>query len=131
MWSLSPEPLEVLDAPAIAALLAAGFVVVGAGGGGVPVVRDDDGTLRGVEAVIDKDLAAAVLGHTLDADLLVIATDVDHVVLDFGSRTEQPLHRVGVEELRNTRRKAISAAAAWAPRSRRRAGSSRPAEPVR
>jgi carbamate kinase len=96
----SPEPLAVLDAPAIAGLLRAGFVVVGAGGGGVPVVRDDEGTLRGVEAVIDKDLAAAVLGQTLDVDLLVIATDVDHVVLGFGSRTEQPLHRVGVEELR-------------------------------
>jgi carbamate kinase len=96
----SPEPRAVLDAPAIAALLGAGFVVVGAGGGGVPVVRTDDGTLRGVEAVIDKDLAAAVLGQTLDVDVLVIATDVDHVALGFGTPTEQPLRRVGVEELR-------------------------------
>jgi carbamate kinase len=96
----SPEPRAVLDAPAISALLTAGFVVVGAGGGGVPVVRDDDGTLRGIEAVIDKDLAAALLGRTLDADLLVIATDVDHVVLGFGTAVEQPLHRVGVHELR-------------------------------
>jgi carbamate kinase len=96
----SPEPLAVLDAPVIAGLLRAGFVVVGAGGGGVPVVRGSDGTLRGVEAVIDKDLAAALLGQTLDVDLLVIATDVNHVVLGFGSPTEHPLHRVGVEELR-------------------------------
>ena len=96
----SPQPLAVLDAPAIAGLLQAGFVVVGAGGGGVPVVRDDDGALRGVEAVIDKDLAAAVLGQTLDLGLLVIATDVDHVLLGFGSPTEQPLRRVGVGELR-------------------------------
>ncbi|MBA3234293.1 MAG: carbamate kinase, partial [Propionibacteriales bacterium] len=54
----SPEPLEILDAPAIIELAKAGYVVVGAGGGGVPVVRDADGTLRGVEAVVDKDLAA-------------------------------------------------------------------------
>ncbi len=96
----SPEPLEVLDAPAVAALLAAGFVVVGAGGGGVPVARDADGTLRGVEAVIDKDLAAAVLGGTLGADVLVIATDVDHVAVDFGTPKQRPLGRLGVAELR-------------------------------
>jgi carbamate kinase len=96
----SPQPRAVLDAPAIAALLRAGFVVVGAGGGGVPIVRADDGRLRGVEAVIDKDLAAAVLGRTLDAHLLVIATDVDYVVLGFGTPTQQPVHRVTVEQLR-------------------------------
>jgi carbamate kinase len=96
----SPEPREILDAPAIAALLRAGFVVVGAGGGGVPVTRAGDGTLRGVEAVIDKDLAAAVLGRTLDVDLLVIATDVDHVALGFGTPAEQPLRQVTVGQLR-------------------------------
>src|ERR671910_1506760 len=64
----SPEPREILDAEPIKALLAAGFVVVGAGGGGVPVVRHRDGGLRGVEAVIDKDLAAAVLAGALEAD---------------------------------------------------------------
>ena len=96
----SPEPREILDAPAIAALLGAGFVVVGAGGGGVPVIRAGDGTLRGVEAVIDKDLAAAVLGRTLDVDLLVIATDVDHVALGFGTPAEQPLRQVTVGQLR-------------------------------
>ena len=53
----SPEPLEILDVPAIRVLSNAGYVVVAAGGGGIPVVRDDDGALRGVEAVIDKDLA--------------------------------------------------------------------------
>jgi len=96
----SPEPHEILDAPAIGALLSAGFVVVGAGGGGVPVVRDGDGALRGVEAVIDKDLAASVLGRELGADVLVIATDVDHVALDFGKPHERPLRRVSVAELR-------------------------------
>ena len=76
----SPQPLEVLDAPAVRALLAAGFIVVAAGGGGIPTVRDQDGRVRGVEAVIDKDLTAAVLARALGADVLVIATDVEHRV---------------------------------------------------
>lgn len=100
----SPEPLEVLDAPAAAALLAAGFVVVAAGGGGIPTVRltGPDGRTRlvGVQAVIDKDLTAAVLAAALDADLLVIATDVDHAVLGFGTPDARPLGRVTAAELR-------------------------------
>jgi carbamate kinase len=99
----SPEPLEVLDAPAAAALLDAGFVVVAAGGGGVPTVRtDDDGGLElgGVQAVIDKDLTAAVLAQGLGADLLVIATDVDHAMVGFGTPRQRALEEVGVAELR-------------------------------
>jgi len=102
----SPEPRSVVDAPAIAALAAAGFVVVCAGGGGVPVVddgRDHDGArtaLRGVEAVIDKDLTAALLARELDADTLVIATDVPNVMVDFGTPAARPLHRVTTAELR-------------------------------
>jgi carbamate kinase len=101
----SPEPLEVLDAPAAAALLAAGFVVVCAGGGGIPTVRTTgpDGAVRlcGVQAVIDKDLTAAVLGTALDADVLVIATDVDHAVLGFGTPDARPLGGVTPSELRS------------------------------
>jgi carbamate kinase len=96
----SPEPLECLDAPAAASLLAAGYVVVCSGGGGVPVVRGADGRLRGAEAVIDKDLTAAVLAAQLDVDVLVIATDVDAVVADWGSAHPRPLGRVDVAELR-------------------------------
>ncbi|MGN6242998.1 MAG: carbamate kinase [Motilibacteraceae bacterium] len=96
----SPEPLEVLDAPAAAALLAAGFVVVAGGGGGIPTVRDPDGRLRGVEAVIDKDLAAAVLARALDVDVLVIATDVDAAVVGWGTPAARPLGRVSAGELR-------------------------------
>src|SRR4051794_24882568 len=80
----SPEPLAVLDAPAINVLSKAGYIVVGAGGGGIPVVRDPDGTLRGVEAVIDKDLAAAILAPAVEADVLLIATDVEHAIRGFG-----------------------------------------------
>lgn len=95
----SPEPLEILDVPAARALLNAGFIVVAAGGGGVPVARD--GTrLRGVEAVLDKDLSAALLASALGATVLVIATDVEHVLLGFGSQDERPLRRATVRELR-------------------------------
>jgi len=103
----SPEPISVVDVPAISALSAAGFVVVCAGGGGVPVVddgRDHDGdttALRGVEAVIDKDLTAAVLARQLDADTLVIATDVPQVMVDFGTPHARPLARVTADELRD------------------------------
>jgi carbamate kinase len=95
----SPEPREILDVPAVRALVAAGFVVVANGGGGVPVVREDD-RLRGVEAVIDKDLGAALLGRSLGADVLVVATDVAHAVLRFGTPDAEPIGRVAVSRLR-------------------------------
>jgi len=102
----SPEPRSVVDTPAIAALTAAGFVVVCAGGGGVPVVDDgrdhagDATALRGIEAVVDKDLTAALLARELDADTLVIATDVPHVMVGFGTPAARALHRVTAAELR-------------------------------
>src|SRR5512145_254636 len=95
----SPEPLEIVDAPAIAALADAGFVVVASGGGGIPVVRGEDGSLHGVEAVIDKDLAAALLARAVGADLLVIATDVEHAVLDYGTPHAHPIGAVTPAEL--------------------------------
>ena len=95
----SPEPREILDAAAVQALVEAGFVVVANGGGGVPVVRED-GVLRGVEAVIDKDLGAALLAQTVDADVLVVATDVPNAVLRFGTPDAEPLGRVDVRRMR-------------------------------
>jgi carbamate kinase len=96
----SPEPLEILDAPAVAALVAAGFTVVAAGGGGVPVARDADGRLGGVEAVIDKDLAAAMLARAVRATTLVIATDVPQAVVGFGTAEARPVDHVTAAELR-------------------------------
>ncbi|MPQ99969.1 carbamate kinase [Modestobacter sp. I12A-02628] len=98
----SPEPQEVLDVPAVRALADAGFVVVCAGGGGIPVVDDgqDGDVLRGVEAVVDKDLTAAVLARQLDAGVLVIATDVPHVMVDFDTPEARPLGAVTPDELR-------------------------------
>lgn len=96
----SPEPREILDAEAVHALVAAGFVVVSSGGGGIPCVRDADGSVRGVEAVIDKDLSAALLGRALDADVLVIATDVPNVVVGWGTPQAEPLGQVTPVRLR-------------------------------
>jgi len=102
----SPEPLAVVDSAAIHTLAAAGFVVVCAGGGGIPVVddgADHGGTgcgLRGVEAVIDKDLTAAILARDLEADTLVIATDVPNVMVGYGTPQQRPLTRVSAAELR-------------------------------
>jgi carbamate kinase len=98
----SPEPLAVVDSPAVHALAVAGFVVVCAGGGGIPVVEDgvDGHGLRGVEAVVDKDLTAAILARDLDADTLVIATDVPNVMVGFGTPDQRPLGRVTAAELR-------------------------------
>ena len=96
----SPEPLEVVDAAAVHVLVEAGFVVIANGGGGIPVVRDDDGALRGVEAVIDKDLGAALLARTVEADVLVIVTDVPHAMLRWTAPDAEPLRTVPATRMR-------------------------------
>lgn len=95
----SPAPVKILDAPAIAALLAAGVMPIAAGGGGIPVVRDGAG-YRGVAAVIDKDLTSALLAHEVGAGTLVMVTGVPRVALDFGQPTERPLDRMSAPEAR-------------------------------
>ncbi|CAA9321333.1 MAG: Carbamate kinase [uncultured Nocardioidaceae bacterium] len=112
----SPEPLAALDAPAADVLLAAGFVVVCSGGGGVPTVRREDGSYAGVEAVIDKDLTAALVATHLAADLLVIATDVEAVELDRGTAAARPLGEVTVGELRRTAAEQRFAAGSMGPK---------------
>jgi carbamate kinase len=98
----SPEPLEIIDAQVIATLVDAEYVVVANGGGGIPVIRrEPGGPLEGVEAVIDKDLGAALLARSVGADVLVIATDVANAVLRYGTPEAEPLGRVPVQELRS------------------------------
>jgi carbamate kinase len=80
----SPRPQRVVETRVVRLLLTSGAVVVCAGGGGVPVVRDENGKLRGVEAVVDKDLATEVLAESLEADALLLLTDVPAVVRDVG-----------------------------------------------
>ena len=95
----SPEPLDILDAPAVLELVGAGFVVVANGGGGIPVVRRADGSLSGVEAVIDKDLGAALLGVLVGADVLVVATDVHQAVLRYGTPEAEPIGKVTLSQM--------------------------------
>ena len=89
----SPRPQRVIETRLIRLLLESGAVVVCAGGGGVPVVRDDLGELRGVEAVVDKDLTSAVLAEALDADMLLVLTDVPNVMRGFGTPEASPVRR--------------------------------------
>ena len=93
----SPAPLEVVELDAIRALLGAGTIAVACGGGGIPVARRD-GRLAGVDAVIDKDRASAVLARALDVDRLVILTEVPAVYRGFGSKHQQELRELSVEE---------------------------------
>jgi carbamate kinase len=95
----SPEPLEIVEEPAIRSLLAEGVVVVAGGGGGVPVTREPDGTMTGVEAVVDKDLTSSLLAGRLGAEVLMILTGVDYVAVDFGRPTQRDLHEVRADEL--------------------------------
>ncbi|MEY9875618.1 carbamate kinase [Streptacidiphilus sp. MAP12-33] len=98
----SPAPVRVLELPVVRTLLAAGDVVVCAGGGGVPLLRDPaTDRLRGAEAVVDKDLTAALLAELLDADALLILTDVTHVYRRFGSGDPGPLTRATPADLRS------------------------------
>ena len=90
----SPSPLTIIELDSIRALIDAGFVVVAVGGGGIPVVRDANGDLKGVEAVIDKDLASALLANRLEADQLVISTGVPKVALNYGQPTQVDLDRL-------------------------------------
>jgi carbamate kinase len=94
----SPQPLNIVELPAIKALIAAGIVVVTVGGGGIPVVADDKGDLHGVAAVIDKDLASALLANNLGADLLIISTAVEKVSLNFGTPEETQVDHMTLAE---------------------------------
>jgi carbamate kinase len=96
----SPEPRAIVEIEAIRALVDAGFVVTAVGGGGIPVVRDANGLLRGVEAVIDKDLASSLLAIDLGADQFVISTGVEKVFLDFHTPGQRAVDRMTLAEAR-------------------------------
>ncbi|MGB2850292.1 MAG: carbamate kinase [Solirubrobacterales bacterium] len=95
----SPEPRRIVQLPAIRRLVESGFVVVCAGGGGVPVVEEAGGH-RGIEAVIDKDLCSALLATDIGAEVLVLATDVDAVYLDWGAENQRAIGETTPAELR-------------------------------
>lgn len=96
----SPLPIDIIEKDSISELVSKGHVVICAGGGGIPVIRHEDGTLEGIAAVIDKDYASAKVAELVDADYLVILTAVDNVYIDFKKPTERKLENVSVEEMK-------------------------------
>lgn len=95
----SPRPLRIVQAPVVARLLADGMVAIAAGGGGVPVIEDDEGQLHGVDAVVDKDWASAMLADQIDADRLLILMESDKVYREWGEHA-RPVDRLSVAEAR-------------------------------
>ena len=94
----SPQPLEIIELDTIATLLRQGCIVIACGGGGIPVVRDERGMLNGTEAVIDKDLASALLAEQLGAEMLLIPTGVEQVAVNFGTPEQRWLDRLSIDE---------------------------------
>jgi carbamate kinase len=94
----SPRPLRILNMKTISRMIAEASVVIAAGGGGIPVVRGRDGQWRGIEAVIDKDYASALLAGELHADLFIILTGVNKVAIDYGKPSQRSVDRMTVAE---------------------------------
>ncbi len=95
----SPDPKENIEVGAVKKLIEEGWIVIASGGGGIPVIRNEDGTLQGVEAVIDKDLAGEVLATALGVGTFVILTDVDSAYINYGKPDQKRLDVVTVSEL--------------------------------
>lgn len=124
----SPMPIEILGLGGIRLLVEHGRVVICLGGGGIPVIRDGNGQMRGTEAVIDKDLASSLLARELNADWLLMLTDVDAVYADWGTSQACALRDISVPDLANYRFEAgsmgpkIAAAEAFVLATRGKAG---------
>jgi carbamate kinase len=96
----SPIPREIVELDVIKLLVEKGYVVVSTGGGGVPVIRNDQGDLEGVEAVIDKDLGSSLLARNLGADTFIISTAIDAVYLNFGKENQRAISRATLPEIK-------------------------------
>lgn len=94
----SPEPLEIVEQGAVRSMIKAGYLVITCGGGGIPVVRNDMGELRGIDAVIDKDRASSLLAQILRADLFIISTAVEQVSIHFNTPDQENLGRMTLSQ---------------------------------
>ena len=112
----SPRPLAIIEQEVVAYLLRGGIIVIAAGGGGVPVIRLPNGDLTGVEAVIDKDRASAVLAREIAADLLIFLTAVDYVYLDYRQDQQRPLTTLTAAEAEKYRQAGHFAPGSMAPK---------------
>ena len=95
----SPRPQEIIEKKLFKTLLSMGFIAIGAGGGGIPVIRKDDGEIRGIEAVIDKDRTSALLANKVGIDIFVILTEADYVYVDYKKPTERALEQITLAEM--------------------------------
>jgi carbamate kinase len=96
----SPTPREIVELDVIKLLVERGYVVVSTGGGGIPVILNDQGDLEGVEAVIDKDLGSSLLARSLGTDTFIISTAIDAVYLNFGMGNQKPIRHATVSEIK-------------------------------
>jgi carbamate kinase len=112
----SPLPSRILEVPAIAALASTGSIVIAAGGGGVPVIENPDGSLAAIDAVIDKDWASALLASDLESPKLVILMEAERVCLGFGTPDERPLDRLTCDEADELLAAGAFAAGSMAPK---------------
>jgi carbamate kinase len=94
----SPRPIDIIEKEEIAEMAHKDFVVIACGGGGIPVIRDEKGCLKGVPAVIDKDFAAEMIGNFIGAELLLLITPVDRVAINFGTPEQKNLSKITLEE---------------------------------
>lgn len=94
----SPKPLEIVEQQVISTLLEAQYCVIACGGGGIPVIDSGGGKLEGIDAVVDKDYASALVATKLNADILIISTSVDKILLNFGTPQQKPLDELTVQE---------------------------------
>jgi carbamate kinase len=97
----SPIPREIIELDVIRLLVEGGYIVIAAGGGGIPVVQNDQGELIGVEAVIDKDLSSSLLARNLGADTFIISTPIEAVYMNFGNENQRPIRRANLPEIKH------------------------------
>ena len=96
----SPIPRKIVELDVIRLLVESGYIVIAAGGGGIPVIRNELGGLEGVEAVIDKDIGSSLLARNLGAGIFIISTPVDAVYLNFGKENQRPIRRATLAEIK-------------------------------
>ena len=94
----SPKPLEIIELEPIRILINSGFCIIAVGGGGIPVFKNSDGTMEGVDAVIDKDFASSLLASNLKADVLIISTGVEKVCLNYGKSEQKTLDKITIAD---------------------------------